>query len=77
MRGPLLRIHADELIVDGFAGGGGTSLGIEQALGRSPDIALNHDPEALAMHEVMARAIVEANFEQAVVSTRQMTLRVG
>lgn len=52
MRRPLLRIHADELIVDGFAGGGGTSLGIEQALGRSPDIALNHDPEALVMHEI-------------------------
>ena len=40
MRRPLLRIHADELIVDGFAGGGGTSLGIEQALGRSPDVLI-------------------------------------
>lgn len=39
-----------ELIVDNFAGGGGASLGIEQALGRSPDIAVNHDPEAVAMH---------------------------
>lgn len=39
-----------ELIVDSFAGGGGASLGIEQALGRSPDIAINHDAEALAMH---------------------------
>ena len=38
------------LIVDNFAGGGGASLGIEMALGRSPDIAINHDPEALAMH---------------------------
>lgn len=38
------------LIVDLFAGGGGASLGIELALGRSPDIAINHDPEALAMH---------------------------
>jgi DNA (cytosine-5)-methyltransferase 1 len=44
-----LRLH-DELIVDNFAGGGGASLGIEWALGRSPDIAVNHDPEALAMH---------------------------
>ena len=38
------------LIVDLFAGGGGASLGIERALGRSPDIAINHDPEAIAMH---------------------------
>lgn len=41
-----------ELIVDSFAGGGGASLGIEMALGRSPDIAINHDAEALAMHAV-------------------------
>lgn len=39
-----------ELVIDSFAGGGGTSTGIEAALGRSPDIALNHDPVALAMH---------------------------
>jgi DNA (cytosine-5)-methyltransferase 1 len=39
-----------ELIVDSFAGGGGASTGIEMALGVSPDIAINHDPEALAMH---------------------------
>jgi DNA (cytosine-5)-methyltransferase 1 len=39
------------LVVDLFAGGGGTSLGIEWAFGRSPDIAVNHDREALAMHE--------------------------
>lgn len=39
-----------DLIVDNFAGGGGASLGIEMALGRSPDIAINHDPEAVAMH---------------------------
>ena len=43
-------IEDDEIIVDCFAGGGGASLGIEWALGRSPDIAINHDPEALAMH---------------------------
>jgi DNA (cytosine-5)-methyltransferase 1 len=40
----------DELIVDLFAGGGGTSTGIEMACGFSPDIAANHDPEAVAMH---------------------------
>jgi DNA (cytosine-5)-methyltransferase 1 len=39
-----------EIIVDNFAGGGGASTGIEMALGRSPDIAVNHDPEAVAMH---------------------------
>ena len=39
-----------ELIVDSFAGGGGASTGIEMALGRSPDIAINHDAMALAMH---------------------------
>lgn len=38
------------LVVDLFAGGGGASLGIEMAIGRSPDIAVNHSPEALAMH---------------------------
>jgi len=40
----------DELIVDSFAGGGGASTGIEMALGRSPDYAINHDAEALALH---------------------------
>lgn len=40
----------NELIVDSFAGGGGASLGIELALGRSPDIAINHDAEAIALH---------------------------
>ncbi len=39
-----------ELIVDSFAGGGGASTGIELALGRAVDIAINHDPEAIAMH---------------------------
>ncbi|MEO0796289.1 MAG: DNA cytosine methyltransferase [Verrucomicrobiota bacterium] len=40
-----------ELIVDNFAGGGGASTGIEMALGRSPDIAANHDKDAVAMHQ--------------------------
>mgnify|MGYP003945181605 CR=1 FL=1 len=39
-----------ELLIDNFAGGGGTSTGLEQAFGRPVDIAINHDPEALAMH---------------------------
>lgn len=38
------------MIVDLFAGGGGASRGIELALGRSPDLAINHDPEAVALH---------------------------
>lgn len=41
-----------ELIVDSFAGGGGASTGIERALGVSPDIAINHDAIALAMHQI-------------------------
>ncbi|HEY9544861.1 MAG TPA: DNA cytosine methyltransferase [Solimonas sp.] len=41
-----------ELIVDSFAGGGGASTGIERALGRYVDVAVNHDGEALAMHEI-------------------------
>jgi len=49
-RPPVLRLHADEMIVDSFAGGGGASVGIEWALGRSPDVAINHDAEAIAMH---------------------------
>ena len=41
---------AREIIVDNFAGGGGASTGIEIAIGRSVDIAINHDPQAIAMH---------------------------
>lgn len=40
------------LVIDNFAGGGGASTGIEMALGRPVDIAINHDPEAIAMHEI-------------------------
>ncbi|WP_407255660.1 DNA cytosine methyltransferase [Klebsiella quasipneumoniae] len=39
-----------ELIVDNFAGGGGASTGIEMAIGRSVDIAINHDKNAVDMH---------------------------
>lgn len=50
-RNPILRTWSDDFIIaDSFAGGGGASSGIELALGRSPDIAINHDPEAIAMH---------------------------
>jgi DNA (cytosine-5)-methyltransferase 1 len=42
----------DELIVDNFAGGGGASTGIEMALGRHVDHAINHDRFALGMHRI-------------------------
>jgi len=43
---------APEIIIDNFAGGGGASCGIELALGRHVDIAINHDPEAVMMHSL-------------------------
>lgn len=54
-RKPLLRATyalPGELVVDNFAGGGGASTGIEAALGRPADIAINHDPVAISMHRV-------------------------
>ena len=39
------------LDIDSFAGGGGASVGIEAALGKPIDIAINHDAQALAMHK--------------------------
>lgn len=47
----LANLSSAELVVDNFAGGGGASTGIEQAIGRSVDIAINHDPDAIAMHK--------------------------
>lgn len=44
------KMNQDEIIVDNFAGGGGASTGIELAIGRSVDVAINHDPDAIAMH---------------------------
>ena len=41
-----------KLIVDLFAGGGGMSVAFETAFGRSPDIAINHNDDALSMHRV-------------------------
>jgi DNA (cytosine-5)-methyltransferase 1 len=40
-----------ELIIDNFAGGGGASIALAAAYGREPDVAINHDGEALCMHE--------------------------
>ena len=45
-------METNELIIDNFAGGGGTSTGLEQAFNRPVDVAINHDPKALAMHRV-------------------------
>ena len=44
-----LGLH-EKIFVDNFAGGGGASTGIEMALGRRVDVAINHDPEAVSMH---------------------------
>lgn len=41
----------DPFFVDGFAGGGGASIGIERAIGRPIDIAINHDESAIMMHK--------------------------
>jgi len=46
-----LGIDQRELIVDNFAGGGGASSGIEDAVNHPVDIAINHDPDAIAMHK--------------------------
>ena len=46
------REELDGIIIDIFAGGGGASVGIEMALGRPVDIAVNHDPQAIRMHKV-------------------------
>lgn len=42
----------NELTLDFFCGGGGVSLGMKRALGRSPHIAINHDDDAISMHTV-------------------------
>jgi DNA (cytosine-5)-methyltransferase 1 len=53
MKSPQLSLGLhDEIFIDNFAGGGGASTGIERALRRSVDHALNHDRKALAMHRM-------------------------
>jgi DNA (cytosine-5)-methyltransferase 1 len=51
MRGGDKVEHIQEIIIDSFAGGGGASTGIEMAIGRSVDIAINHDEAAIKMHK--------------------------
>jgi len=48
----LFPTHDDELVIDNFAGGGGASTGIARAIGRSVDVAINHNRDALRMHEM-------------------------
>jgi DNA (cytosine-5)-methyltransferase 1 len=43
-------LRPGEIVVDFFAGGGGASEALRQALGRDPDVAVNHDRHALGMH---------------------------
>ena len=45
-----MRSVSDVVSADLFAGGGGASLGIEMATGRSPIVAVNHDWHAIVMH---------------------------
>lgn len=42
---------SDRVVIDCFAGGGGASTGIEAAIKRPCDIAVNHDPKAISMHK--------------------------
>lgn len=49
---PQYNLGFHELLVDNFAGGGGASTGIEFGAGRSIDIAINHDDQAISMHTV-------------------------
>jgi DNA (cytosine-5)-methyltransferase 1 len=46
-----MNLSGEEIIVDSFAGGGGASLGISWALGRSPDMAINHDKPSITLHK--------------------------
>lgn len=40
------------LIIDSFSGGGGASVGIKAAFGRTVDHAIDHNPEAIAFHQL-------------------------
>lgn len=49
-RMPVSALCRGEIVVDFFAGGGGASEALRQALGRDPDVAVNHDHLAIGMH---------------------------
>lgn len=57
-----------EIIVDNFADGGGSSTGIEMATGLSVDIAINHDPAAIAMQIAAANGIKKGTVQARVYS---------
>ena len=44
------RLRPGEILVDLFAGGGGASEALKQALGMDPALAYNHDEWAIGMH---------------------------
>jgi DNA (cytosine-5)-methyltransferase 1 len=59
---PRSRLRAGEIVVDLFAGGGGASEALSEALGRDPDVCINHDEWAIGMHAAnhpMARHLCE------------------
>lgn len=72
-------MQADGLVIDLFAGGGGASAGIAAALGREPDIAINHDPVALAVHRANHAATLHLDADIWEVRPREATKgrRVG
>jgi len=63
----------EELIVDNFAGGGGASTGIELALGRAVDIAINHNQEALTLHKANHPQTLHLCEDVFVVDPREVT----
>lgn len=73
---PTSQLLAGEIIVDLFAGGGGASEALRKALGRDPDIAINHDPMAIGMHAANHPftkhlcALARANLDPVTVSER-------
>ena len=48
------------MIIDSFAGGGGASTGIERALGRSPDVAINHSAKVWLATKTCSSVLSEA-----------------
>ncbi|WP_339064782.1 DNA cytosine methyltransferase [Teredinibacter turnerae] len=51
-KNPQTAFNFSELIIDNFSGGGGATTGIEYALGRSVDVAINHNQSAIDMHTI-------------------------
>jgi len=66
-------IVEEGLLVSLFAGGGGTDVGFEMELGRSADIAINHDPDAILMHKTNHPATVHYQEDIFSVNPRKVT----